>query len=438
MGLLNDKRDVFTTIGAYNSLKENLDLPDPTNLYPSINNKDEPVPFLLDIMTVTAGNDGVKQLTGEMLTNMSDELEPQLKDSLGKQMTDSNSGNDLPSEFRDGISVPVKDIDVYGKLKENPNSEAGSLLYNNDVTTFDGQAYNAFQAEGSEVPYGNLLMSYDSANDDFIFKPAPDAANGTVGGFFNGFITGTIILDKQEFIPKVLNGFYGTLSTKQFKTQNQLINELTINKLIEDINIDDSFELSEAEISEINERARQMAEGIMLYDLGCGLMEVSLPYSAFTETVENILDSSSPHYIANQLENTINTSAGSNEETQERISNNKETISGNFFERIINIIVSQIIQALILTPQVRTLFALRSAFLNGGVPQIGNPIDDMGEFKTMIKCLNSDVKKMINEFIFVLILTFLIALLQPIILKIIKEKINQYIETIKSLISSKL
>ena len=46
--------------------------------------------------------------------------------------------------------------------------------------------------------------------------------------------------------------------------------------------------------------------------------------------------------------------------------------------------------------------------------------------------------RLINEFIFNLIKKFLVALLKPLILKIIKEKINQFTDIIKSLIPAKI
>ena len=52
MSLSGDKQDIFTTIGAYTSLKQESNLPDKTNLYPSINNKKDIVPFLLDLLSI--------------------------------------------------------------------------------------------------------------------------------------------------------------------------------------------------------------------------------------------------------------------------------------------------------------------------------------------------------------------------------------------------
>jgi len=43
--------------------------------------------------------------------------------------------------------------------------------------------------------------------------------------------------------------------------------------------------------------------------------------------------------------------------------------------------------------------------------------------------------RMINQFIFELIVSFLIAMLVPIVKRIIQEKINQYVGILKSLIT---
>lgn len=441
MGLINDKRNVFTTIGAYNSLKENLDLPDPTNVFSSINNKKDVLPFLLDVLKVSVGTDGLKELTGEMVTNMTTQIEPKLKTSLRKQVTDFNSGNALPQSFFGGIEVPVKNIDIYGKLKINPASDEGSLLYNNNTPNFDKSAYQAIQNAGTDVTFGNLIINYNSSRDSFIFKPTPESSTGTIGNWFNSFIGGINILDKKEFLTKVLDGFYGSLSKKTGKSLKQLKNELMLNKYLENIDVD-GYEIPAHEYADIDDIAQQIANGVRLYDMGCGLMEVSLPFSGFNETVTDVFNSTSPYANANTLEQTINKSAGNNEDVQTRINNNKQTIRDNFFERLLKLILNIIIQSLILTPQVRAILIIRDGIINNGVPRIGNIWDNIKQeidsIRTLIKCLGDDIKKIIYEFIFNLIVTFLIALLKPIIVKIIREKINQYLGVLKSLVSSKL
>jgi len=82
MGLIDDKKNVFTTIGAYTSLAEENDLSDLTNIFTSINNKQDIVPFLLDVLKVVVGTTALEQLTGELFTNFADSVEPTLKEAI--------------------------------------------------------------------------------------------------------------------------------------------------------------------------------------------------------------------------------------------------------------------------------------------------------------------------------------------------------------------
>jgi len=85
------------------------------------------------------------------------------------------------------------------------------------------------------------------------------------------------------------------------------------------------------------------------------------------------------------------------------------------------------------SPQIRTLLAISTAFQHNGIPQIGNPLDDLKKSRIYLNCVIKDAMKMINEFIFNLVITFLIALLTPVGRALIKEKVNQYIGILKSL-----
>jgi len=118
MSLADNKRSVFTTIGSYTSLIQEGKPSLQTDLFPSINNKDDIVPFLLDVLKTVAGTEAIKETIGGMFSTLVNEVEPQLKTVLKKQFILSNSDQLLPSDFMDnGITVPVKTIDVNGKLK---------------------------------------------------------------------------------------------------------------------------------------------------------------------------------------------------------------------------------------------------------------------------------------------------------------------------------
>jgi len=432
MSLSDDKKNIFTTIGAYTSLKQERNLPDTTNLFSSINNKKDVVPFLLDILKTVVGTDALKQLTGQLFTDFIDNVEPKIKAALNKQMIQYNAGDELPTCFITGILVPVKDIDIFGKLKTNPNSAEGSLLYGSTIN-FDKIAYQAILNAGTDTSYYNLYINYNEATDSFIFKPKLDIVpNPTIGEWLGNFINDTVIINKKEFLSNVMNAIYGSITTNQNKTVEQIYNELQISKLIEQlIDDNDSFEITQNEFDALLQQAQALINGVIYYDMGCGVIGATLPLSGMTKLISEISGSTDSFVVGNAIEATINESTA---DVQETAAENKQTIKDGFFQRLIKIIQQMLAQLMTTSPQIRALLAIISAFENNGIVQIGNPKDDLKKFKIFLKCIIKEATKMINEFIFNLVITFLVALLAPIIKKIIREKINQYTDIIKSLI----
>jgi hypothetical protein len=434
MGLIDDKKNVFTTIGAYTSLKQERNLPDATNLYPSVNNKKDAIPFLLDVLKTVVGSTALKDLTGELFTKFVDGVEPKMKDALKNQMIQFDAGNLLPDEFKtNGYTVPVKDIDIYGKLKTNPNSNTGSLLYG-VTNSFDSVAYQAIVNNGTETPYNNMYIKYNSVTDSFTFKPKLDVTpNPSVGDWMGSFIDDTVLIDKKEFLTNVMDGIYGSVASNQNKTTEELYQELQIKKLIENLIEDnDTFEITQDEFDVLLQKAKELQEGVVYYDMGCRVVGATLPLSGMTALIQQISGSTDSFAVGNAVESTIDSSLVDNSDIANE---NKETIKDGFFQRLIRIIQQMLAQILTTSPQIRALLAISSAFKNNNVVQIGNPKDDLKKFKVFLKCIIKEAIKMINEFIFNIVVSFLIALLSPIIKKIIREKINQYVSILKSLIT---
>ncbi len=438
MSLSDDKRSIFTTIGSYTSVIQANSLPNNTNLFPSINNKKEIVPFMLDILKVVAGTDALQELTGELFTKFIDKVEPQLKAALKNQVAQYNAGGGIPTYFQPagtGVRVKVKDIDISGKLKSDPTSQSGNLLYDNSVPNFDGQAYNAIK-NGNAV-FSNLNMKYAANTDEIVFNM--NGSSPTIGKWADDYIDSIKIINKKEFISKVMNKIYGTITKSQGKTVNEAYQELTVNALIAQlINDDDSFVISPEDNALLLQRAEEMINGVVNYDMGCGVLASSLPISGLTTLINNISgttgQATDPTYVGNQVNNTIDQSI----QNKEVANANKETVKDGFFQRLIALINQALAEAMTATPQIRALLSIISAFQNQGVSKIGNPKDDLVKFKTLLKCVINEAMKLINEFIFNLIKKFLVILIKPILLKILKEKITQYAAIIKSLIPLKI
>jgi hypothetical protein len=429
MGLVDNKKSIFTTIGAYTSLQQSGTLPDPTNIFPSINNKKDIVPYLLDVLKVVVGSNALQDLTGQLFTKMVDAAEPQLKTIVKKQVVQYNSGQPLPAYFTAGISVPAKSVDVFGTLKTNPNSASGSMLYSSNPDSFNKKAYTAILNAGTDTSFGNLLINYNATTDSFVFKP--NGASPSIGKWLGDFVDHTQIIDKKTFISNVMNAFYGSITKNQKKTVEQVYQELQVNKLIEQlVNDNDSFVISPEDYEALQQQAEQIVNGVVYYDMGCGIMAASLPLSGLSSLVTSISGSSDPFFVGNQVNATIDQSTTGTPVVAEA---NKQTVKDGFFQRLIKLISQMLANLVTLSPQIRALLAISSAFQNNGIPQIGNPLDDLKKSKIYLKCVIQDAMRMINKFIFQLVITFLMALLNPVIRKIIKEKVNQYVGILKSL-----
>ena len=431
MSLADQKRSVFTTIGSYNSLMEQGEGILQTDLFPSINNKDDIVPFLLDVLKTVAGTEAVKEAIGGMFGNLIDEVEPQLKTVLKKQFIQSNADEVLPSSFmNNGITVPVKDIDISGKFKVNPNSVGGSLIYGNPTNSFNGTAYDAVLNAGSWEEYNSMAMKYIESSDSIQIRPS-FTGSMTVGDFFSDYIDDTELVNKKELLSAVMDNFYGTLTKNQSKTEEQAYEELQVEAQLQQvINGDDSFTILPDELDSLLNKARELVKGEVNYDLGCGLMPSALEFDDFDNLVKNISGATDPYYIGDQLGATIDESTTA---TEDATTENMETIKDGFFQRIINIFTVKMLEAVTTAPQIRTLFGMMSSLQNNGTVLLGQATEDMANFKTCIKCMAKEIMRLIAEFIFALAIAYLIKLLKPVITRVIKEKINQYSDIIISL-----
>lgn len=435
MSLSDDKKNIFTTIGAYTSVMQATTLPDTTNIYPSINNKKDIVPLLLDILKVVVGTEALQELTGKLFTDFVDKIEPDIKKVLKNQFTSFNADVHLPTYFSSGgtgITIPLKKIDVYGKLKIKPDSKEGDLMYEKATLNFDKTAHDAIVNAGTDTLFGSsLIMRYDPIADTMTFKENP-ALGSTIGTWTNAFINDIAIINKKEFLSNIMNAIYGSISSHTGKSIEEMNKELQVNKAIEQLidNDDDSFEISPDDYDTLLQKAQELVNGITYYDLGCGLMEVNFPLSGLTNLVSQISGSTDAFVVGNAIANTIITSTANNQSTTAA---NKQTIKDGFFQRLIKIIEQTLAQAVCTSPQIKAIMAITSAFQNGGIPILGEARDDLKKFKVMIKCNVNEMMKLLRKFIFNLVVSFLIALLAPIIKKIIKEKINQYVKQLKSL-----
>ncbi len=431
MSVSGDKKNIFTTIGSYTSFSKNDGkIPKSRNTYPSVNNKKDVIPFLIDTLKVTVGSEAVKLVVGELLTKFLDKTETSSKIILKKQFTDSNSDKQVSEEFKtSGYRINASKIDINKKFRTKIDSPTYPL-YRNDVNnSFENSMHDAVRLE-SEINYSNTIkVSYDKTTDELIFKSAK--TDYLTKDFVNDYIDNTSIINKKEIHTNIMNLLFGTTSKIENKTISEIISELEVDKILSQV-IDgsDSFDISQNELDSLYKTAEDIANGVSKQDLGCGIINSSLSINDLTSLIAQISGSTDSFGVSSALENTLENNTNLDPDIY---AENKETIKDNFFKKIINSFVLALSKALTTAPQIRALIAITGAFKGNSNLLDGKVSDTIKNVKSFISCIIKELVKQISEFIYKKVISLIKELIKPILKTIAKEKITLYSRLIKSL-----
>ena len=373
------------------------------------------------------------------MTTYINEVEPELKTSLKQQFTTFNTDQPLPTGFTgNGYTLNMKQVDLTEKLKNDPNSQVGSLLYNNDANDFDNKLYEAIVLPGVAITFGVITMTYDDILDTVNIKAA--FPSQTIGEFTNQYIDSLNIIDVKGFVSKFIDLIFGTITTNENKTLETVIEEekvaLTIQKVIDG---EEDITISEDELKKIQETSQNKLDGLDYYDVGCTQLPNDLTLDNLTILISGTTGSTDPLSVGNAYLNSLTQgfedgNADDSTVVSDVAGENPETIKDGFFKRIINSIINILVEATTTTPQIRALIGMFTGFKNGDVPQLGNPLEDIQNNINQIRCLANNARQTINEFLFNLVKKELMKLIIPISKLILKEKINQYLAIIQSLL----
>jgi len=429
MSLINDKKNVFTQVSVLTSIGQTVEVNDTGNSNTSINNKKEIIPFLLDLLVKLKGSNAVQKSTGDLLTNFVKKAEPLLKSTLKTQLLPFNSNQSIPSNFiSNGYDIPVKKIDNYGKLKTNPDSTTGSLIYSDNNQNFDKSSYNAIRNPGTEVNSSNVSLKFNEISDTMTIKPLN--SSDTIGTFLNNYVDGIELINSKEFNTQITNEIFGNISSQQNKSYEQIVAEQKLKKIIDKlINNEDSLDLTDQDIKDIQTESENIEKGINVLDLGCGFFNTSIDLDQTKDFIYNISGSTDPEFVANQYSNLLNSSLGN-----QSLGQNETTAKDSFFKRIIKKIISILVTAITTTPQIMVLKILIESFKNGGVLTMpSSSEEDIKSSRNLSECLANSVKSEINKFIYNAIVGELLKIVKNTSKVILREKLTAYSGILKSL-----
>ena len=432
MGLVDDKKSIFNTIAAYKSMGNGIELSNTTNSISSINNKSkDPSKYLVDLLVTLIGSAGLVQTLGELMTVFIRNVEDNLKTELKKQSLVFNSDQPLSStSFASGYDLSLTSIDVYEKLKTDPSSETGSLLYSSDVNTLDQKLYNTIVADGGTVNYDGILdFTYNNGSDSINIVPSNTGL--TVGTFIENYIDGLNLINENEFTADIINILYGTVSLNQDKTLQTAIIEEKLQSVIEKLlNEVDDLSFAPNELRFIEEKAAEKNIGVDLIDIGCSKRVSNISLNQLQNLVNSNTENTNPYAVGLNYINLLDDSFSSNDRAADK---NMRTISDSFLKKLINAILQNLIRVSTLTPETRILFLIINGLKNNGSIIEDNPFNDINNNRNFYNCVTKSSKKLINEYLFNLVKKELLKLVVAVSKVIIKERYDAYIRIIRSL-----
>jgi hypothetical protein len=209
---------------------------------------------------------------------------------------------------------------------------------------------------------------------------------------------------------------------------------LNVDVCTDSLIIDDSFyEFGNEELSYMENEARNKSKGVNVMDLGCGLVEVSVPLTVLKDLPE--LETATPKRVKEIVEQTIESIGtavaqfGSPEDgpTMEANLNTQSVLS-----------FPKIIMRLVITPKVVTLYQISHQTINDIILEVSDGYDFSKASRTFFDYVSREALAALLEIVFNKVKKELIKLITRVATKIIKEKLGIYLGSIAGIYLSKV
>ena len=468
MAFIKDKTDLFGEISATKALFENFpELNKSVNSFGSIKSKKgNIIPTMLDPLEELVGSQQEK-LFKEVLKK-TDKIENKMKSVIIKQvLKKAKSSNFSLSDINNPVlDTDIKNLDIDGSLKMDPESDLGKFYYGkaapqlpnlpNDpsvqIAPTPGGDFQKFLFDSIQTGSGNWknILNVSWSNDKLKVNIDPTyLLEKSFENFLRDFLDSVKILDLSLLVSTILDTIFGTVSSLTDAGKDWLEDKMKLKELTEKV-IDkeglannqtpaiynnDFFQFSKEQRDRINFLTNNIVNGGNLADLGCGSVETSVSFSDFEESF-NLLQDVKPSLVketltknmVSMIEKSVGKISEENEETA------KKNIFKQIFENLSAVLLSQTFKPfnVILQQMGESLLNTAGIDPNGtvGAPgvQIGGPnieksgVEDYFEkFKSLNVCL-------IKEAIYPIIVEFLYDIIESEIIKLVSIKIAKILD----------
>ena len=398
MGFIDDKTQTINNVALFEVLNTLPKSRATSSLESVISKSKNLLPFLLDLLSATCKDNAkspkekaqceATRILIEILVEYFPVLLKILKEGLAKAIKAGLAcGTDfkLPT-FQVKIKLNIKELDFNKMLQQSPLSDVGSLLYGKDATKDLNWFLNNLIQSGGAGTWKNIInFNFNQATQEIEIGINPTYASLGGGKSFDNFILDFIgsieLITMEQFMARLTDSLTGVLASAMNTSLDQLIVMEQISKLQDKINssdpckedyqIDESyFTFSNDEMLSMETIANQKTKGVTMLDLGCGMVESSIPLSSI-KTVFDEIRNTPPSKMNSVIEkslDSINNSLTSNvKEEDKKIA--KLSLNTKFIEQIPKILTN-----IILEPKLVLLYQLCAKLVNGPLSPLTPPV----------------------------------------------------------------
>ena len=479
MGFISDKSELFGEVAATKAVKD---------LFPKLNKSFDTfdsvksksgniIPMLLDLLKELSGKE-LKKHFNELLKK-SDKIENKVKDRIAKEiLKKSNNNNFQLSQINNPIlKTNVKNIDVDGTLKIDPNTDLGKFYYGKaaetvpnlpgeppsvNVSVKPGGDFTKFLFDVKQTGSGNWknILNADWGNNDQIsFGINPQyLSNNSLENFLKDFLDSVKIIDLSQLFSTILDVIFGAVSSLTDAGSEWLEDKVKLKKIVDKIiekeslsdgktpivYNDDFFKFNKKDREEIRLRTKSISNGDNLVDLGCGTSANNVDIADFDDAFKLLTDSK-PSLIKEGLTKSTNeiikkSTAGASEENKKTIESN---IISEIFENLTAVITSQTIKPFntVLQQMGESLFNTPNIdpSSNVGAPgvEINNTLEKSGvedyvqKFSNLNTCIVKDIYSILVEFLFDIVKSEVLKLVEKKVALIAADQLQNYREHIE-------
>jgi hypothetical protein len=365
-----------------------------------------------------------------------------------------------------GILTEVNKVDFFDKMKVDPNSKSGNLLYvDYDVTPltnsndFDTFLYGTIQNDGTTETWGNTPQILDVRFDSVNISPTPNNTltfnansafdNKTLTEFNNTYIDSIDLFESENLLNKLLDMLFGSISFDVSKTQSQIEKEQQIEEIInfivnadENDVIDDSyFTFDNDTLLDIEERAYWKRNGVRIVK-SCNNKQTTLNIDSMSAVTSGITSATTPEEKKGAMSNGLaalsdeigNQAGGIQPNGQLAFSaKDKYALELNFVEGLIDSMIKAIV-SLVLSPKVITIFLINYKIIYGQNEEYDDAVDFMKQNKTLIKNVATSIRNAIISVILTTVLREISSLVAATTIEIATEKAKNQLAQILSLV----